>query len=60
MFDQIFFPPQVKQTVIISNKHGAYELPHELSNDLRLTWRHFRRWGCQGAHTRKKTYLTGK
>ena len=36
MFDHIFFSPQVKQTVIISNKHGAYELSNELSNDLRL------------------------
>ena len=22
--------------VIISNKHGIYELPHELQNDMRL------------------------
>ena len=36
MFDHIFFSPQVKQTVIISNKHGAYELSNELWNDLRL------------------------
>ena len=33
---QIFFSPQVKRTVIISNKHGIYELPYELPNDLRL------------------------
>ena len=33
---QIFFSPQVKQSVIISNKHGIYELPHELPNNLRL------------------------
>ena len=33
---QIFFPPQMKQSAIISNKHGIYELPHELPNDLRL------------------------
>ena len=32
----IFFLPQVKRSVIISNKHGTYELPHELPNDLRL------------------------
>ena len=33
----IFFSPQVKQSVtIISNKHSIYELPHGLSNDLRL------------------------
>ena len=28
--------PQVKRSVIISNKHGIYELLHELSNNLRL------------------------
>ena len=32
MFDKIFVSPQVKRIVIISNKHGIYELP----NDLRL------------------------
>ena len=36
MFYQIFFSPQVKRRAIISNKHGIYELPHELPNDLRL------------------------
>ena len=35
MFDKIFVSPQVKRIVIISNKHGIYELPHELPNDLR-------------------------
>ena len=35
MFDQIFFSPQIKRSVIIGNKHGLYELPHELQNDLR-------------------------
>ena len=34
---QIFFSPQVKQSVIISNKHGTYELPHELPKEFRLT-----------------------
>ena len=33
---QIHFTPQVKQSVIISNKHGIYELPQELPNYLRL------------------------
>ena len=33
--EQIFFSPQVK-SVIISNKHGIYELPHKLPNNLRL------------------------
>ena len=36
MFCQIFLSPQVKRMVIISNKHDIYELPHHLSNDLRL------------------------
>ena len=31
---EIFFSPQVKRSVIISNKHGVYELPHEMPNDL--------------------------
>ena len=35
MFYQIFFSPQVKQCMIISNKHGIYKLPHELPNELR-------------------------
>ena len=36
MFDQHFLSPQVKRSVIISNKYGIYELPHKLQNDLRL------------------------
>ena len=36
MFDKIFVSPQMKRVVIISNKHGIYELPHELPKDLRL------------------------
>ena len=36
MFYQISFSPQVKRSVIISNKGGIYELPHELPNNLRL------------------------
>ena len=31
----IFFH-HTKRSVIISNKHGIYELPHELPNHLRL------------------------
>ena len=34
---QTLFSPQVRSSVIISNKHGIYELPHELRNDLRLS-----------------------
>ena len=33
---QIFFSPQVKRSVIISNKHAIYELPHELPNNVGL------------------------
>ena len=33
---QIFFSPQTRRNLIISNKHGMYELTRELSNDLRL------------------------
>ena len=36
MFYQIFLSPQVKRWTIITYKHGIYELPHELPNDLRL------------------------
>ena len=32
---QFLFSPQVKRSVIISNKHGIYELLHELLKDLR-------------------------
>ena len=36
MFYQIILSPQVKRCVIITYKHGIYELPHELSNDLEI------------------------
>ena len=36
MFNQIFLSPLVKQSVVISNKHGIYELPHDFLNDLGL------------------------
>ena len=36
MFYQIVFPPQVKRSVIISNKQVVYKLLYELSNDLRF------------------------
>ena len=36
IFYQIFLSPQVKRIAIINNKHGIYELPQELLNDLRL------------------------
>ena len=36
MFYQIFLSAQVKRWTIITYKHGIYELPHELPNDLRL------------------------
>ena len=31
-----FLSPQVKGCAIITDKHGIYELPHELPHDLRL------------------------
>ena len=34
--DFLILSPQVKQSVIITNKHSIYELPHELPNDLRV------------------------
>ena len=39
MFEKIFVSPQVKRIVIISNKHVIYQLPHNFTNDLRLTTR---------------------
>ena len=33
---QIFCSPQMKQSVIISNKYGICDLNYELANDLRL------------------------
>ena len=36
MFYQISLSLIVKQYQIITYKHGVCELPHELSNDLRL------------------------
>ena len=39
LFDTLpnFFSQQVERGLINSNKHGIYELPHELPNDLKLT-----------------------
>ena len=37
MFYQIFLSPQVKQWAVITYKHGIYELPHEMLDDLRLS-----------------------
>ena len=34
LFYQIFLSPQLKRCAIIAYKHGIYELPHELTNDL--------------------------
>ena len=33
---KFFLSPQVKRWAIITYKHGIYELPHELPNDLTL------------------------
>ena len=35
-FYQIFLSPQMKRWTVITYKHGIYELPNELPNDLRL------------------------
>ena len=36
IFYQIFLSPQVKWSVIISNKHGTSKLPHKLPKNFRL------------------------
>ena len=36
MFNQIFLSPQVKLWAIITYKHGIFQLPQELPNDVRL------------------------
>ena len=36
MVQQFFSSPQVKRSLIISNKSGIYQLPNKLQNDLRL------------------------
>ena len=33
---QVFLLPQVKRNAIIINKHGMYELPHELLSNFRF------------------------
>ena len=35
MIDQVFCLPSVKRSVIISNKHSIYYLPHELKDGFR-------------------------
>ena len=37
MFYQILLLPQVKQCAITTYKHGIYDLPQELPNDLKNT-----------------------
>ena len=36
MYYQIFYSLQVKQYAIITYKHGIYELPNELPNNIKL------------------------
>ena len=36
LFDQIFLSSQEKRSLIISNKHGIYQLPHDFPNNLKL------------------------
>ena len=55
MFYQIFLSPQVKRWAIITYKHGIYDLPRELPNDLRLRiLRRIRRWGGKMPTQEKK------
>ena len=35
MLDHVFLSPQVKLSIIISDKNGIYELPHEFPKNLR-------------------------
>ena len=39
MFYQIFFSPEVKQRAIITYKHGIYEVPQEMPQELPNDWR---------------------
>ena len=32
--EQIFFSSQVERSVILGNKYGIYEFPHEFPNDV--------------------------
>ena len=36
MFDQIFLSPQIKQSMIMTNKHRVHDISHEWPNDFRL------------------------
>ena len=36
MFCKILISPQMNRCEVVPYKHGIYELPHELPNDLRL------------------------
>ena len=44
MFDKILVSPQVKRIVIISNKHGIYELPHEFRTTYDLGFEEIRKY----------------
>ena len=57
MLYQNFFSPQVKQSVVISNKHGIYKFSHDFPNGLRLrNYLHgiIAAGGGLSANTRKK------
>ena len=49
MFYQMFFSPQVKRSVINSNKNGMYKLPQVLPNI-------FADEGAQCPHKKKKDF----
>ena len=42
---ELFFSPQAKRSIIISNNYGIYELSHELPKD----------WGGSCPHKKKKS-----
>ena len=56
MFYQIFLSPQVKRCAIVTYKHGIYELPHELPNNVRLNYPHgiITAGGASCPHNKKK------
>ena len=47
--------PQVKQFAIITYKHGMFQLTYKVRQSKGIRKQeHYRRWGGQSVHTRKK------
>ena len=59
---KIFFSPQVKWSMIISNKHNMCQLPYEFQDNLRLTFPPgiFAAGGTSGQKKKKKKDLGPK